>query len=512
MSQPTPLPPLTGAPLGVVTVSLALATFMNVLDTTIANVSIPAIAGNLSVSPQQGTWVITSYAVCTAVALPLTGWLAKRYGEVRLFVTCAILFSFVSWLCGLSPNFEILTVLRGLQGAVAGPMIPLSQTLLLRSYPREKHGLALALWGMTTVVAPIVGPILGGWLTDNVGWSWIFYINLPVGVVCGVVTWRMLKERESERVVNPVDKAGLVLMAVGVISLQMALDWGSEVDWFDSPLVVSLLIVAAICLALFFVWEKYEAHPVIDLSLFKIRNFTVATTAISLGYMTFFGSVVIFPLWLQTQMGYTATWAGIASAPIGVLTLILMPVVGANMHKFDPRVIATFGFVVFAFTSYWHATFNTDVTVWQVATPRLVMGIGMACFFVPLTAMALSGVDPSRFAAATGLTNFIRMLGGAFGASVSVTLWDHRTDMHHAQLVETVNPFEPATRMTLSAMEGAGVPVEAVLSILNRQVTQQATMLATNDIFLVATFIFLVMGVVVWLARGPFHAPQQGGK
>ncbi|MBF0170913.1 MAG: DHA2 family efflux MFS transporter permease subunit [Nitrospinae bacterium] len=502
MSQP--LPPLTGLPLGVVTVSLALATFMNVLDTTIATVSIPAIAGNLSVSPQQGTWVITSYAVCTAVALPLTGWLAKRFGEVRLFVTCAVLFSFVSWLCGLSPTFEILTLLRGLQGAVAGPMIPLSQTLLLRSYPREKHGLALALWGMTTVVAPI----LGRWITDNIGWSWIFYINLPVGLVCGVVTWRMLKGRESERHSFPVDRVGLGLMVTGVISLQMALDWGSEVDWFDSPLVVSLMAVAAICLTLFFIWEKDEPHPVIDLTLFRIRNFSVATIAISLGYMTFFGSMIIVPLWLQTQMGYTATWAGIAAAPIGVLTLILMPVVGANMSKFDPRVIASFGFVVFTATSYWHATFNTDVTIWQVAAPRLVMGIGMACFFVPLTALALSGVDPHRFASATGLTNFIRMLGGSFGASVAVTLWDHRTHMHHAQLVERVNPFEPATRMTLAALEGAGAPTSAALAILDREVGRQAAMLATNDLFLVATGIFMVMGGVVWLARGPFHAKR----
>lgn len=502
-------PPLSGVTLALVTVSLALATFMNVLDTTIANVSIPAIAGALSVTPTQGTWIITSYAVCSAVMLPLTGWLAKRFGEVRMFIACTLLFSVASLLCGMAPTFEALTFFRALQGGVAGPMIPLSQTLLLKAYPKEKHGLALALWGMTTVVAPIVGPILGGYLTDNVGWSWIFYINVPVGFVCAYVSWRLLKERESAKVDFPVDLVGLGLMVVGVVSLQMALDWGSEVDWFDSSLVTSLVAVAVVTLTFFFAWERHEPHPVVDLTLFANRNFTVATVAISVGYMAFFSAVVIFPLWLQTQMGYTATWAGVVSAPIGVLTIIFMPIVGANLHRLDLRIIVTFGFVVFAATMYWHTLFTTDVTAWDVAKPRLLQGLGMACFFVPLTGMALSGMPPERFASASGMTNFLRMLGGSFGASLTITLWDHRISTHHASLAENLSAYDRSAPAVLDAMTGAGLSPEGALTLLDRIVGKQAVMLATNDVFLVGAAIFLCLAGFVWLARPPF-APARG--
>ncbi len=497
-------PPLTGLTLVVATISLALATFMNVLDTTIANVSIPAISGNLSVSPHQGTWVITSYAVATAIVVPLTGWLAKRFGEVRLFVTCTALFSLTSWMCGLAPNFSTLVALRALQGAVAGPMIPLSQSLLLRCYPEEKKGMALAFWSMTTVVAPILGPILGGYLTDNIGWSWIFYINIPVGILSSYVSYQVLRHRESTKMTLPIDAVGLVLLMVGVGSVQMMFDRGNDLDWFDSPYISALAVVAAVCLTLFLAWEYYEKHPVVDLSLFKIRNFTVAVTAISLGYMVFFATAVLTPLWLQTQMGYTATWAGLAAAPVGILTLILTPIVGKNMHRLDPRMLASIGFIVFGVTCMWQAGFNTDVTFLGVAAPRLFMGIGVSCFFLPITTLSIAGLPPDRIASAAGLSNFSRILAGGFGTSLSVALWDDRISYHRAMLAENISVYNPVAAGALENMRASGLGAAGSLKMMEMSVVKQAVMLATNDIFTLGAGFFFLLVFFIWFAEKPY--------
>ncbi|MBI5815112.1 MAG: DHA2 family efflux MFS transporter permease subunit [Nitrospinae bacterium] len=492
---------LEGPRRGIATFSLTLATFMNVLDTTIANVSIPAIAGSLSVSPSQGTWVITSYSVSMAIVLPLTGWLARRFGEVRVFTACTALFSLASWLCGLSPDFYTLVLLRTLQGAVAGPMIPLSQSLLLRCYPPEKKGLALAFWSMTTVLAPILGPILGGYITDNIGWPWIFYINIPVGITSSYITLRVLGERESAVVKQPIDVVGLMLLIAGVGSLQLMLDWGHEMDWFESNQVTLLALASVVALSFFLVWEYYEEHPVVDFSLFKLRNFTVGTLSISLGYMTFFGGVVIFPLWLQTQMGYTATWAGLAAAPIGIVTLIMSPVIGSIVYKVDVRPLASFGFAVFAFTCFWQGMFNTSAGFFDVAAPRLAQGLGMVCFFIPLTTLSIAGLSPDRIASASGLTNFLRIIGGSFGTSISVTMWERRESYHQSYLVEKVNMLDPVGRAALEGAQSLGIGEGGAYAMLHRTVGNQAVMLATNDIFLLCGAVFSLLVFFVWLAR-----------
>jgi len=504
MPPPAPAPqhpPLSGAPLVIATISLALATFMNVLDTTIANVSIPAIAGNLSVSPHQGTWIITSYAVAMAIVVPLTGWLAKRFGEVRLFVFCTALFSLASWMCGLAQDFNLLLVLRALQGMTAGPMIPLSQTLLLRCYAPEKKGMALAFWSMTTVVAPIIGPILGGYITDEIGWSWIFYINVPVGIVSSMVTWNILKKRESIILRPPIDIVGLVLLVVGVGCVQTMFDRGRDLDWFDSGVIVALAVVAGVALVFFLVWEFYEKHPVVDLTLFVRRNYAVATIALSIGYMAFFAGAVILPLWLQTQMGYTATWAGLAAAPIGVLTLILSPLVGKNLHRGELRGMVCFSFSWFAFVCLWQASFNTEVTFLGLALPRLAQGLAMATFFIPLTTISLAGLPPDRIASAAGLTNFSRILAGGFGTSLVVTLWDDRTIHHKAVLLERINDYNPVTIDAISRMQDAGIPREGALKMLEMSITKQASMLATNEIFYLSAGIFLFLAFFIWFAE-----------
>jgi DHA2 family multidrug resistance protein len=508
--------PFHGTALAVITVALALATFMNVLDTTITNVAVPTIAGDLAVSPNQGTWVITAFVVATAIAVPLTGWLAQRFGEVRLFVACTTLFTVLSWLCGLSGSFAMLLFLRVLQGAVAGPMIPLSQSLLLNNFPPEKRGLALAIWGMTTVVAPVLGPILGGWITDNYSWPWIFYINIPVGIVSVAITWLMLRHRETPRRQRPIDVVGLVLLIVWVAALQIMLDNGNDMGWFGSAYIVELAIAATVALVLFLIWEWYEEHPVIDLTLFRNRNFNVAAVAVTLGFGVYFGGIVIFPLWLQTQMNYTATWAGIAAAPVGLLAIVFSPIVGRNLHRVDLRLFVTASFLVFAVCSFWLGSFNTQVTLGNLIEPRIWLGIGVATFFIPLTAMSLSGLTPDRIASASGLANFLRTLGASFGTSLSVTLWDRRATLHDAHLVDHFTSANPAVEHVYAQLQGVGLSAGQATELLSRTVSQQAFMLATNDFFWLSGWIFLVLLGLVWFARPPFapkaRAPAVSGE
>ncbi len=500
-----PHPPLSGLVLIPLTLALALGTFMQVLDISIANVSIPAIAGDLAVSPNQGTWVITSFAVSNAIALPIPGWLARRFGEVRLFVLSTLLFSIASWLCGLAINLPMLITFRVIQGLVAGPMVPLSQSLLLNNYPAEKKGLALALWSMTVVVAPIVGPIMGGWITDNISWSWIFYINVPIGLLSSYIAWQLLGKRETETIKQPIDVVGLTLLVAGIGALQILLDKGNNLDWFDSREIIVLALVSGISLVFLVIWELTDKHPIIDLHLFARRNFTFGVLTLSIGYMVFFGILVIIPLWLQTQMGYTATWAGLVVAPIGILPVILAPAIGRNLYKIDIRLWSTFSFTVFAAVSFWYAySINTDITYWQLAVPRFVMGLGVATFFVPLFALALSEIPPQQMASATGLVTFFRILAGSLGTSASITLWDRRDIFHHSQLAEQISTYSALTQTMLHRLANLGLSSPANIAFLNRSITQQAVILATNDLFWLSGFIFALLIILVWFAR-PIH-------
>jgi MFS transporter, DHA2 family, multidrug resistance protein len=493
--------PLSGAGLVLATGSLSLAMFMQVLDTTIANVSIPAIAGDLAVSPSQGTWVITSFAASNAIALPLAGWLARRFGEVRLFVLATMLFTLASWLCGLAPNFETLLAARILQGASAGPMVPLSQSLLLNNYPEHKRGMALAFWAMTTTVAPVVGPYLGGWITDNLSWPWIFYINVPVGILCSYVTWQMLKRRETATLRLPIDMVGLVLLVIGVGCLQVMLDRGNELDWFGSNYIMSLGVTALFALSVLIVWELTAKHPVIDLSLFLQRNFTVSVLAVSLGYLIFFAGVVLYPLWLQTEMGYTATWAGIASIPLGIMAVILSPIVGRNQHHFDLRLLASFSFVVFAVSCFWQSSYNTYSDIWHLIEPRFLQGMGMAFFFVPLTTLMLIGMPAHRIASAMGLSNFMRVLSGSIGTSLSISLWQDRSAQHYGQLIEHITPYNPASTQYLDSARRLTHSYDGALDLLANTVNTQAVTLATTDIFWLSGWVFLGLIVLVWMAK-----------
>ena len=500
-AEPAALEPLSGSARLWGTLALSAATFMNVLDTSIANVSLSAIAGDLGVSPNQGTWVITSFGVANAIAVPLTGWLSQRFGQVRLFVTSVLLFVITSWLCGLAPNMTTLIFFRILQGLVAGPMIPLSQALLLSSYPKALAGFAMAMWSMTTLVAPVMGPLLGGWITDNISWPWIFYINIPVGFAAAFVTWSIFRKRESTTRKLPIDAIGLALLVIWVGALQIMLDKGKELDWFHSGEVIALAAVAVVGLIAFVIWELTEKHPVVDLTLFKRRNFWAGALALSVGYGVFFGNVVLLPLWLQQFMGYTATEAGKVLAPVGIFALLLSPLVGKNLSKFDPRKFAAFSFVVFALVLWMRSGFNTQAGVGTIMVPTLIQGIAMAFFFIPLVTITLSGIEPDRIPAASGLSNFVRITAGAFGTSIATTVWQDRAAIHHAQLSEYVNPGSPAANSVLSGLANAGLTPSQVLEIINRLVDQQAYMLAANDVFYASAIIFLCLIPLVFLAK-----------
>ena len=387
-------------------------------------------------------------------------------------------------------------------------MIPLSQTLLLASYPRAKAGTALALWGVTTLVAPVVGPLLGGWITDNVAWPWIFYINIPVGLVAAAVTWGIYRHRETPRRKLPIDTVGLALLVTWVGSLQLMLDKGKELDWFSSPTIVVLAVVAVLAFAVFLVWETTDAHPVVDLRLFARRNFAFGALALSVAYGLFFGNVVLMPLWLQQWMGYTATAAGMALAPVGVFAILLSPLVGRKVSVWDPRRMASGAFVVFALVLWMRSQFTTQTDIVHVLVPTFIQGAAMAFFFIPLTTLTLSGIGPERVAAAAGLSNFVRITAGAMGTSISTTLWDDRAALHHAHLTESLTSGQGVFANTLASLQAAGMSAQQALAQVNRMIDQQAYTRAADDIFYGSAVLFLALIALIWFTRRP---PKLGG-
>jgi DHA2 family multidrug resistance protein len=385
-------------------------------------------------------------------------------------------------------------------------MIPLSQTLLLASYPRAKSGMAMAMWSMTTLIAPIMGPLLGGWITDNVSWPWIFYINIPVGLLAATVTLTIYRKRESATRRVPIDGIGLALLVVWVGSLQLMLDKGKELDWFHSPLIIAFAVIAVVGLAFFLVWELTEKHPVVDLRLFARRNFWSGTLATALAYGLFFGNIVILPLWLQQYMGYTATQAGMVQAPVGLLAIILAPLVGMTINRNDPRLYASFSFIVFAIVFVMRSHFTAQTDFATIMFPTFVQGIATACFFIPLVTITLSGLPPDRIAAASGLSNFTRITAGGMGTSIFSTVWENRATLHHAQLTESINPGSPAAMQTLAQLQAGGLTHDQALGVINNLITQQAFVISSQEIFHGSAVLFIILIALVWLSKRPAAA------
>jgi DHA2 family multidrug resistance protein len=495
------LPPLKGAALVMLTIASALATFMEVLDTTIANVSVPTIAGSMGVSANEGTSIISSYSLAAAIAVPLTGWLARRIGEVRLIITSVLLFTLFSVLCGLAPDYNSLVVLRLLQGFVSGPMVPLGQSIMMNSYPPAKRGAAMAFWAMTVIIAPVVGPILGGYITENFHWAWIFYINVPVGLFCAYSLATLLKGRESEVRHEPIDIVGLLLLAIGVGSLQYMLEHANNLGWYESNEVVTLTIIAVVGLILLAIWEWYDKHPVIDLHLLSNRNFTMGTAMQTIGFTIFFGNVVVIPLWLQTVMGYDAFHSGLAVAPVALFALVFSPVVGMNMHKIDLRYLIAFGFGLFVFGSWYSSLLTPDATMGQIMLTRFYFGLGMPFFFVPLGSLIMQGLNGEEITRAAGFSNFLRTLGGAIGTAVFVTIWSRRTTFHHARLTESAVPGTPAYEQMMAQLGNAGMNAHQRFTLLDYLISQQAATQATIDVLHLTAILFALLILMVFFAK-----------
>ncbi|MBL0769215.1 DHA2 family efflux MFS transporter permease subunit [Sphingopyxis sp. XHP0097] len=496
---PPAVEPLSGVRLIAAAFALALANFVVVLDMTIANVSVPHIAGGLAVSPTQGTWVITSYAVADAIIVPLTGWLAARFGTVRWFIISIIGFGVFSFLCGVSRTLDALVLFRVLQGLSGGPLMPLTQILLLRIFPKEKAGIGLAIWAMTTTTAPILGPILGGQISDNWGWPWIFFINLPVVAICAFGVGSLLPRFETPRIKAPIDMVGMALLVLSVGAFQIMLDTGREHDWFGSAWIVGLAILSAISFAAFVIWELTDANPVVDLRIFRFRGFSFSTLAISLGFGAFFAQVVLTPLWLQQVAGYTATDTGLIVAWIGVFAVLFSPIAAALIGRIDIRISIFAGILWMALMSLLRAGWTADTDYWTLVTPHLLQGMGMPFFFVGLTALALSSVPEKDQTMAAGLMNFLRTLSGAIATAIATTAWDSQSRVARSELVPALN--DPAGAMSM--LERAGLTLEQARAAIDRLVEVQAATIGVLHIFLASGVVFLIAAAAVWFVPLP---------
>jgi len=499
--QSTPSSPgfLTGGQLWLTALVLAVANFIAILDLTIANVSVSSIAGALGATTSQGTWVITSYAVAEAITVPLTGWLASRFGPVRLFVSAVALFGILSALCGLAGSLGALVIGRICLGLTGGPMVPLSQTLLLRIFPKDKANIALGLSAVTTLVAPVLGPILGGYLCSNFSWPWIFYINVPYAAICALAAWRLLRSREEPVTKTPIDRVGLLLLITWVGALQLLIDKGADLDWFASSEIVALAIVTIVGFAAFLIWELHEAHPVVDLRIFRHRGFTIGVLSLSLGIGTLFGANVLTPLWLQSLMGYTSGRAGEAMAWMGLTAILMTPVAAILSSKIDARWVSFWGTLWIGLVGLWRSYATVDMDYWQISTPLMLLGLGLPIFFLPLQVLALSSVEDRETASATGLLNFLRTMAGAIATSLVMTAWENKTRINNAELVGISDRDGHLQAM----LEATGATRDAVLQGMDGLINAQALMLATNQVMALLGIAAMFAAFAIWLAPKP---------
>ncbi|HVW73884.1 MAG TPA: DHA2 family efflux MFS transporter permease subunit [Rhizomicrobium sp.] len=493
--------PLRGGALAVTAFALAMGTFTQVLDTTVANVSLPTIAGDLGASTDQSTWIITAFVVANGIGVPLTGWLMSRYGVVKVFVLSMLGFTLASFLCGIAWSLESLVFFRTLQGALSGPIIPGSQALMLSIFPHNRRTSALAIWSITTLVAPICGPILGGYISDSFHWGWIFLINVPVGLLVVVLCWANLAARETPVKKLPIDMVGMGLLIVWAGALQVMLDEGKNDDWFASGWIVTLAIVSLIGFGAFLLWEMTEEHPVVDLSLFKSRNFALGTLVFCLGNGVFIANMLLIPLWLQTQLGYTATWAGLVSAPTGAIAVLVTPLAARMMARYDARWVATIAFAASAISYWMRAGLTADASFTAIAVPLMVQGISSGSFFIATISILLDGLPPSRIPAASGLSNFARIIAAGFSVSLVTTFWDRREAFHQSRMADMTSAYAPALNNVLSSLHDLGLSELAAKSAVTRGMIGQAYLLASLDMFTVSVWLCLLAIAIVWLCR-----------
>lgn len=491
---------LTGFPLLLVMFAVSLATFMIVLDYSIANVSIPYISGDLAVSTDQGTYVITSFAVGNSIVLPMTGWLTKRIGAVKLITISLLLFVVFSWTCGAAPNLQFLVVSRFIQGLVSGPLIPLSQTLLIQVNHPDKKNAAMGFWSAIVIAAPILGPLLGGWISYDYHWPWIFYINIPVGIAAAIIIWLMIREYETPIEKPPMDWLGLILLAVGVSCLQVFLDKGEQYDWLNSYWMRTFIVTSTASFIFLFVWEFTHPTPLLDLRLLKKRSYALSIIFIGVAYAIYFGTVVLVPLWLQTNMNYTAPWAGIAVAPIGLAPFILATLSGKMVTKFGNLIPLGISFAFFAISSFYTCTFTTQVDLFHIGFSRFLLGCALFFFLTPLLSLCVQDLPNEKLASGTGIFHFVRAMVGGTGTSVFVTMWIRRTEYYHERIGEVLTPYSHNTTQFLDYLKTVGFKGQKSLAQLNNMVDNEAAMLAINDSFYFMGWVFVGLIFLVPLA------------
>jgi DHA2 family multidrug resistance protein len=496
----------------IIAVSVMFATFMEVLDTTVVNVSLPHIAGSLSASIDEATWALTSYLVANAIILPMTGWLAATFGRKRLLMLSVVGFTAASFLCGLAPTLSSLIMFRIVQGATGGALQPLSQAVLLEAFAPEDRGKAMGFWALGIVVAPILGPVLGGWLTDNYSWRWVFYINIPVGIASIVMTKLYIFDPPYLRSENrKVDYWGIGMLALGIGALQIVLDKGQQEDWFESNYIAALAIVAAVTLAALVWHELTTSDPIVDLRVLKERSYAVGVFLMTVVGFVLYGSMVLLPIMLQTLLGYPPLQAGIAMAPRGIGSFLMMPLTGLMTGTFDPRKLLFVGLIVGGGTLLWLASVNLQAGYWDIFWPQFMQGVGMSLLFVPLTTISMDRIPREKMGYATSLFNLMRNIGGSVGIAVTGTMLARHSQSTTSTLGANVTPYDPASQSMMyqfraafmAAGADAATATERAYAALFGLVQRHATMVAFVGIFQLMGVIFIALVPLVLLMRRP---------
>jgi MFS transporter, DHA2 family, multidrug resistance protein len=503
-----------------IAVSVMFATFMEVLDTTVVNVSLPHIAGSLSASIDEATWALTSYLVANAIILPMTGWLASRFGRKNLLMISVVGFTGASFLCGLAPTLGSLVFFRILQGATGGALQPLSQAVLLEAFPAHERGKAMGFWGLGIVVAPILGPVVGGWLTDNYSWRWVFYINIPVGIASIVMTKLFIFDppylRQPER---SIDYWGIGMLAVGIGALQIVLDKGQQEDWFASNFITTLAVLSAVTLVVLVIYELRTTNPVVDLRVFKARSYAVGVFLMTIVGFVLYGSMVLLPIMLQTLLGYPSVQAGIAMAPRGVGSFFMMPLTGLLIGRFDPRKLLTLGLIVGGSTLLWLSRLSLQAGYWDIFWPQLIQGAGMSLLFVPLTTVSMDPIPRERMGNATSLFNLMRNLGGSIGIAVTGTMLARQQRAMTVVFGETLNAYDPVSQSYFAQMRAAFMAAGAdaatatsrAYAALGGLLQRHAAMVAFVWLFQLLGVLFLILLPLVLLMKRPRSGAASGG-
>jgi MFS transporter, DHA2 family, multidrug resistance protein len=497
----------------IIAITVTLATFMEVLDTSIANVALPHIAGSLSAGQDESTWILTSYLVSNAIVLPLSGWLSSIMGRKNFYMSCVALFTVSSFMCGLAPNLATLIVCRVLQGIGGGGLQPSEQAILADTFPAAKRGMAFAVYGIAVVTAPAIGPTLGGWITDNFTWRWIFFINIPVGIISILLTSRLIQDppyfRRRKLSNTKIDYVGLSFVALGLGALQIVLDKGQRDDWFESHFILVLSLIAAAALIFVIFWEWRHKDPIIDLHLFRDRTFAVSNLLMFMLGFALLGSTLLLPLFMQTLLGYTAERAGLALMPGGFTIIVLLPLVGFLLSRYSPRWLLIFGLVVLSGSLFHMTGFNLDMDFRTAAVARMFQAAGMAFLFVPINTAAYAFLPREKNNAASGLMNLARNMGGSVGISLVTTLLDRRTQVHLNDLsahLSASNPaFQSLLQGTAQAMRAHGASAafaaQQAYALIAGTVQRQATMLAYIDDFRLLGWAILAMIPMVFLMK-----------